>query len=121
MVPLMMMKSSSSLTGGGPHSTMATYTAGKESPVRESSWSAFWLEQPSILRECVREEDAGGRETGAHSATTPTSTARKDSPAREPSWSAFWLEKPSILLVVVDVFYLFLQKQKIGAKLHIYL
>jgi hypothetical protein len=32
----------------------------------------------------VREEDAGGREAGAHS-TTPTYTAGKDSPAGEPS------------------------------------
>ncbi len=44
-----------------------TYTAGKESPAREPSWSAFWLQKPSILRVCVREEDAGRRETGAHS------------------------------------------------------
>ena len=27
--------------------------------------SAFWLQKPSILRACVREEDAGGREAGA--------------------------------------------------------
>jgi len=38
----------------------------------------------------VREEDAGGREEGAHS-TTPTYTVRRDGPAREPSLSAFWL------------------------------
>ena len=25
----------------------------------------FWLQKPSILRACVREEDAGGREAGA--------------------------------------------------------
>jgi len=31
----------------------------------------------------VREEDAGGREEGAHS-TTPTYTVRRDGPAREP-------------------------------------
>ena len=30
------------------------------------------MQKPSILRVCVREEDAGGREAGAHS-TTPTS------------------------------------------------
>jgi hypothetical protein len=58
--------------------------------------SAFWLQKPSILRACVREEDAGGREAVAHS-TTPTYTVRRDSPAREPSWWAFWLQKPSIL------------------------
>ena len=34
---------------------------------REASWSAFWLQKPSILRVCVREEDAGGREAGAPS------------------------------------------------------
>ena len=28
---------------------------------------AFWLQKPSILRVCVREEDAGGREAGASS------------------------------------------------------
>jgi hypothetical protein len=27
----------------------------------------FWLQKPSILRACVREEDAGGREAGAPS------------------------------------------------------
>ncbi len=27
--------------------------------------SAFWLQKPSILRACVREEDAGGREAGS--------------------------------------------------------
>jgi hypothetical protein len=48
----------------------------------------------------VREEDAGGREAGAHS-TTPTYTVRRDGPAREPSWSAFWLQKPSILRACV--------------------
>jgi hypothetical protein len=37
---------------------------------------------PSSLRACVREEDAGGREAGAHS-TTPTYTVRRDGPARE--------------------------------------
>jgi hypothetical protein len=63
-------------------------------------WSAFWLQKPSILRVCVREEDAGEREAGVHS-TTPTYTAGKDSPAREPSWSAFWLQKPSVLRVCV--------------------
>jgi hypothetical protein len=48
----------------------------------------------------VREEDAGGREAGAHS-TTPTYTVRRDGPAREPSLSAFWLQKPSILRACV--------------------
>jgi hypothetical protein len=48
----------------------------------------------------VREEDAGGREAGAH-ATPPTYTVRRDGPAREPSWSAFWLQKPSILRACV--------------------
>ena len=64
------------------------------------SWSAFWLQKPSILRVCVREEDAREREAGVQS-TTPTYTAGKDSPARESSWSAFWLQKPSILRVCV--------------------
>jgi hypothetical protein len=48
----------------------------------------------------VREEDAGGREAGAHS-TTPTYTVRRDCPTREPSLSAFWLQKPSILRACV--------------------
>jgi hypothetical protein len=84
----------------GAHSTTSTYTVRGDSPAREPSWSAFWLQKPSILRACVREEDAGEREAGAHS-TTPTYTVRRDSPAREPSWSAFWLQKPSILRVCV--------------------
>jgi hypothetical protein len=67
----------------GAHSTTPTYTVGRDSPARKPSWSAFWLQKPSILRACVREEDAGGREAGAHS-TTPTYTVRRDSPAREP-------------------------------------
>jgi hypothetical protein len=49
------------------HSTTPTYTTGKDSPAREASWSAFWVQKPSILRVCVREEDAGGREAGAPS------------------------------------------------------
>ena len=28
---------------------------------------AFWLQKPSILHVCVREEDAGGREAGSPS------------------------------------------------------
>jgi len=48
----------------------------RDSPAREPSWLAFWLQKPSILRACVREEDAGG-ERGAHS-TTPTYTVRRD-------------------------------------------
>jgi hypothetical protein len=51
-------------------------TAGPIIKLWEPSWSAFWLQKPSILRVCVREEDAGGREAGAHS-TTPTYTAGK--------------------------------------------
>jgi hypothetical protein len=87
--------------GGGGRAFYYTYiTTGKDSPAREPSWSAIWLQKPSILRVCVREEDAGGREAGAHS-TTPTYTTGKDSPAREPSWSAIWLQKPSILRVCV--------------------
>jgi hypothetical protein len=68
----------------------------------EPSWSVFWLQKPYILPVCVcvREEDTGGREDGAH-ATTPTYTTGKDSPEREPSWSVFWLQKPSILRVCV--------------------
>ena len=54
-----------------------------------------------LLNEILnREEDAGGREAGAHS-TTPTYTVRRDGPAREPSWWAFWLQKPSILRACV--------------------
>jgi hypothetical protein len=34
----------------------------------EVSGSAFWLQKPPILRACMREEDAGGREAGAPSA-----------------------------------------------------
>jgi hypothetical protein len=80
----------------GAHSTTPTYTVGRGGPAREPSWSAFWLQKPSILRAFVREEDAGGREAGAQS-TTP------------------------LCVYDDDVFYLFLQKQKIGAELHIYL
>jgi hypothetical protein len=47
-----------------------------EKTVLRGSWSAFWLQKPSILRVCVREEDAGGREAGAHS-TTPIHTVKK--------------------------------------------
>jgi hypothetical protein len=72
------------------HSTTPTHTTGKDSPAREPSWSAFWLQKPSILRVCVREEDTLEREAVAHS-TTPTYTAGKDSPAREPNRLAFWL------------------------------
>jgi hypothetical protein len=32
------------------HSTTPTYTTGKDSPAREPSWSAFWLQKPSVLR-----------------------------------------------------------------------
>ena len=56
--------------------------------------------ESSILRACVREEDAEGRKAGAHS-TTPSYAVKRDSPAREPSWSAFWLQKPSILRACV--------------------
>jgi hypothetical protein len=49
----------------GTHSTTPTYTVRRDSPAREPSWSAFWLQKPSILRACVREDDAGGREAGA--------------------------------------------------------
>ena len=34
------------------------------SPAREPSRSAFWLQKPSILCVCVREEDAGGEKGG---------------------------------------------------------
>jgi hypothetical protein len=47
------------------HSTTPTYTVRRDGPAREPSLSAFWLQKPSILRACVREEDAGGREAGA--------------------------------------------------------
>ena len=43
----------------------------------------------------MREEDAGGREAGAHS-TTSTYAVRRDSPASEPSWSAFLLVSETI-------------------------
>jgi hypothetical protein len=49
----------------GAHSTTPTYTVRRDGPAREPSWSAFWLQKPSILRACVREEDSGGREAGA--------------------------------------------------------
>jgi len=45
-------------------------------------WSAFWLQKPSILRVCFREEDPGPggagerRRRGAHSAT-PTHTRER--------------------------------------------
>jgi hypothetical protein len=83
-----------------PNPNQAPQMSLKDRCAREPSWSAFWLQKPSILRACVREEDAGGGEAGAHS-TTPTYTVRRDSPAREPSWSAFWLQKPSILRACV--------------------
>ena len=51
----------------GAHSTTPTYTTGKDSPARELSRSAFWLQKPSILRVCVREEDALEREAGVPS------------------------------------------------------
>ena len=44
--------------GGGAHSTTPTYTVRSGGPAREPSWSAFWLQKPSILRAGVR-EDAG--------------------------------------------------------------
>ncbi len=63
----------------GAHSTTPTYTVRRGGPAREPRWLAFWLmmmifycsfrnkiyQKPSILRACVREEDAGGREAGA--------------------------------------------------------
>ena len=55
----------------GAHSTSPTYTVRKDRPARDPSSSALWLQKPSILRVCVREEDAGEREAGVHS-TTPT-------------------------------------------------
>ena len=42
-----------------------TYTVRRDCPAREPSWSVFWLQKPSVLRACVREEDTGGREAGA--------------------------------------------------------
>ena len=48
----------------GAHATTPTYTVRRDGPAREPSWSAFWLQNPSILRLCVREEDARGREAG---------------------------------------------------------
>ncbi len=49
----------------GAHSTTPTNTVRRGGPARELSWSAFWLQKPSILRARVREEDAGVREEGA--------------------------------------------------------
>ena len=49
----------------GAHSTTPTYTVRRDGPAREPSLSAFWLQKPSILHACVREEDAGGREEDA--------------------------------------------------------
>ena len=60
----------------------------------------LFLQKQKVGNVCVREEDEGEREAGAHS-ITPTYTTGKESPAREPSWSAFWLQKPSILRVCV--------------------
>ncbi len=51
----------------GAHSTTPTYTVRRDSPAREPSWSALWLQEQSILRACVREEDAWGGEGGAPS------------------------------------------------------
>jgi hypothetical protein len=45
----------------GAHSTTPTYTVKRDSHAREPSWSALWLQKQSILRACMREEDAGGR------------------------------------------------------------
>ena len=45
----------------GAHSTTPTYTVRMDGPAREPSLSAFWLQKPSVLRVCVREEDAGER------------------------------------------------------------
>ena len=45
----------------GAHSTSPTRTVRKDSPARDPSSSALWLQKSSILRVCVREEDAGGR------------------------------------------------------------
>ena len=47
--------------GGGGRAFYYTYiyTTGKDSPAREPSRSAFWLQKPSILRACVRERVAG--------------------------------------------------------------
>jgi hypothetical protein len=47
------------------YSTKPTCTVRRDSPARQPSWSAFWLQKPSILCVCVREEDARGREAGA--------------------------------------------------------
>ena len=49
----------------GAHSTTPTYTVRRGGPAREPSWLLFWLQKPSILRACAREEDAGEREAGA--------------------------------------------------------
>jgi hypothetical protein len=49
----------------GVHSTTPTYTVRRDGPAREPSWSAFWLQKPSILRACVREEDDGGERGGS--------------------------------------------------------
>jgi hypothetical protein len=38
------------------------YAVRKDSPARELSCSACWLQKLSVLRVCFREEDAGGRD-----------------------------------------------------------
>ena len=83
---------------GGGRAFYYTYTYSKKKTVLR--WSRAGRHCGCRNHVCVREEDARGREAGAHS-TTPTYTVKRDSPAREPSWSAFWLQKPSILRACV--------------------
>jgi hypothetical protein len=61
----------------GAHSTTPTYTAGKDIPAREPSWSAFCLQKPSILA-CMCEGGGrgGGRQAGAPSDQGPRARGR---------------------------------------------
>ena len=56
--------------GGGGRAFYYTYIySQKGRPCEGAELISIWLQKPSILRVCVREEDAGGREAVAHSTT----------------------------------------------------
>ena len=65
--------------GGGGRAFYTYIYSQKGRPCEGAELVKFWLQKPSILRACVREEDTGGREEGAQS-TTPTYTVRRDGP-----------------------------------------
>ena len=73
--------------GGGGCAFCYTYIYSGKRESCEGAELVGVLVAETIHPVCKREEDAGGREAGAHS-TTPTYTAGKESPARDPSWSA---------------------------------